>query len=95
MSTEITKRIVKQLSIECRKTKTKVIILAKQSSEPIKLKVITCSQSEVWENVQLMIGFSFTLDWLRIWHEFFGLNTKRSNAKKANTNYIQYSFKNY
>ena len=89
MSTVITKRIVKQLSIECHKTKTKVIIRATD-----KLGVNICSQREVWENVQLMIGFSFNFDQLRNWRKFFGLNTKHSNAKKANANYIQYSFKN-
>ena len=30
---------------------------------------------------QVVFGFSFTFDWLRLWHEFFGPITQRSEAK--------------
>ena len=70
---------IEQFSIECRKTKTKVITLAnqkgwRQSSKPIKLlEVITSSRHEARENVhaRATIGFSFTSDWLKKWRENF------------------------
>ena len=30
---------------------------------------------------QVVFGFSFTFDWLRLWHEFSGPITQRSEAK--------------
>ena len=61
---------VERVSIECRKTKTKVITLANQKDEdnPVNqstLEVITRSRHKARENVhaQVTIGFGFTSDW--------------------------------
>ena len=71
---------IERLSIECRKTKTKVITLANQKGDnPVnhsKLEVITRSRQKEWENVhaRATIGFAFTSDWLK----------KYSNARTLN-----------
>ena len=70
-------------------SKTTAINLAnrKERRNPVnqsKLKVITCSQHEGWENVCGCVtigGFGFTSDWTREWREFFEPITKRRNAK--------------
>ena len=42
-----------------------------------------------------MIGFGFTSDWLKKWHEFCQPITKRYNAKpKQSENYFRHSIKN-
>ena len=80
--------VVERFSNECRKTKTKVIILAnhKDIDNPVnqsKLEANTCSRCKARENEheRVMIGFAFTSDWSRKKLEFFKPITKRSNAK--------------
>ena len=66
-------------SFECRKTKTKVITLANQKGRiqsginQSKLGLITSSRHKARENVhaRATIGFGFTSDWLKKWHENF------------------------
>ena len=65
---------LERVSIECRKTKTKVITLAnqkgrRQCSKPV--KVITRSRHRAREIVhaRATIGFGFTSDWLQKWRE--------------------------
>ena len=91
---------LEQFSIECRKTKTKVITLAshkghRQSSEPIKTrsKVHVAMLHKARENVpeQVAIGFGFTSDWSRKWREFFKPITERSNAKPKRTRITFYT----
>ena len=67
---------VERVSIECRKTKTKIITLANQKDgdNPVnqsKLEVITRSRHIARENVHVRatIGFGFTSDWLKKWRE--------------------------
>ena len=83
---------LEQFSIECRKTKVKVITLANHKGR----RAIHCS-IKTWSNytkrrktcasksrlvlVLLEIGFGFNFDWLRKWREFFKPITERSNAK--------------
>ena len=69
---------LERISIDCRKTKTKVITLANKKDEdnPInlsKLEVITRSRHKARENVhaRATIGFGFTSDWLKKWRENF------------------------
>ena len=70
--------VIERVSIECRKTKTKVITLAnqkgrRQSSKPIKTRSNYTCRQEVREHVhaRATIGFGFTSDWLKKWHENF------------------------
>ncbi len=85
---------MEQFSIECRKTKTKVITLAnhkiKDTDNPVnqsKLEANTCSWQEARENVRerVTIGFGFSSDWFRKWREIFKPITKRRNAKPKQT----------
>ena len=69
---------LERLSIEYRKTKTKVIILAnqkgrRQSSKPIKTRSNYTCRHKARENVhaRATIGFGFTSDWLKKWRENF------------------------
>ena len=73
---------IEQFSIECRRTKTKVITLANHKGRraihcPIKTQSNytkrrkTCVSKSRLVLVLLAIGFGFTSDWLRKWHEFF------------------------
>ena len=74
---------IERVSIECCKTKTKVITLAnqkgrRQSSKPIKTRsnytysvAITQSPGKINVHVQAMIGFGLTSDWLAKWHKNF------------------------
>ena len=69
---------LERFSNECPKTKTKVITLAnqkgrRQDSEPIKTRSNSTFQQKARENVhaRAMIGFGFTSDWLKKWHEKF------------------------
>ena len=78
MNSLLQKSEIERVSIECRKTKTKVITLPnqkgrRQSSKPIKLEVVTRSPHKARENVhaRAMIGFGFTSDWLKKWRENF------------------------
>ena len=76
-------RLIEQVSIECRNTKTKVITLANQEGwrdNPVnqsKLEVITHSGHRARENVHAQatvgfgFGFGFTTDWLKRWCENF------------------------
>ena len=81
--------MIEQFSIECRKTKTKVITTAnknkdKYRNEPMRTpKVNTRNRSQARENAgdQVTIGFSFAFDWLRGWREFSRPITERSKAK--------------
>ena len=92
---------LERVSIECRKTKTKVITLVnqkgrRQSSKPI-LEVITRSRHKERENVhaRATIGFGFTSDWLKKWHENFEPISEWSNAKpKQFVNYFRHSIEN-
>ena len=63
---------IERVSIECPKTKTKVITLAnqkgqRQSGNQSKPEVITRSRHKAWENVhvQATIALGFTSDWLK------------------------------
>ncbi len=93
---------IEQFSIECRKTKTKVITLAnpKETDNRVnqsKLEANTCCWHEARENVRerVTIGFGFTPDWPRKWREIFKPITKRSERKtKANANYFRHSSEN-
>ena len=69
---------LERVSIECRKTKTKVITLAYQKDRDnlvnqSRLEVIIRSRHKARENVhaQATIGFAFTSDWLKKWRENF------------------------
>ena len=76
-------------SIECRKTKTKLITTTNQNKgkyykKPMTgLKVNTCKRPRALENVgdQVTIGFNFASDWLRGWREFSRPITERRKAK--------------
>ena len=68
LSSKTNRDLIERGSIECRKTKTKVITLANQKDNPInqsKLEVITRSRHKARENVhaRAMICFGFTSDW--------------------------------
>ena len=70
--------IIERVSIECRKTKTKVITnpIKKDGDNPVsqsKLEVITRSRHKGRENVhaRATIGFGFTSDLLKKWRENF------------------------
>ena len=66
---------LEQFSLECRKTKTKVITLANQKGHrAIHCPIQNLKQlHKAWENLckQVTIGFGFTCDWLRKLHVFF------------------------
>ena len=71
-------RVLERVSIECRKTKTKVITwpIKKDGDNPVnqsKLEIITRSRHKARENVQARatIGFGFTSGWLKKWRENF------------------------
>ncbi len=51
------------------------------------MQIYTCSWHEAREKVRkrVMIGFGFTSDWLRRWHERFKPITDCSNAKPMQT----------
>ena len=75
-------------SIECRKTKTKVITTANQNSAKHNKEPIRTQRKYMWparsaENAsdQVEIGFSLASDWLRGWREFSRPITERSKAK--------------
>ena len=85
---------IARVSIECRKTKTKVITLAnqkgrRQSSKPIisKLEVTKRSLHKAPENVHVRatIVFGFTPDCLTKWRENFQPIIEWSNAKPTNS----------
>ena len=59
--------LLERVSIDCRKTKTKVITLANQKGWR------QSSRHKARENVnaQATIGFGFTPDWLTKWRESF------------------------
>ena len=80
-----------RLSIERRKTKTKVITTADQRRgryhlEPIRILNKTNQTAYAREKAsdRFMIGFSLASDWLREWCEFSGPITERSKAKQRN-----------
>ena len=52
------------------------------------LRVETANFLKARENTsnQVVFGFSFTFDWLRLWREFSGLITQRSKAKPKQYN---------
>ena len=90
LSHEITKvhNLKRFSSIECRKTKTKVITVTnhrtrRQSDEPIRTRSKYRSRRQALENTcyQVRIGFGFASDWLRRWRGIFKPITKRSKAK--------------
>ena len=89
---------VERVSIDCRKTKTKVITLAnkkgrRQSGKPIKLEVITRSRDKARENVhaQATIGFGFTSDWLKNRARTLNQSLSEVNAKpKQFANYLTF-----
>ena len=74
----VVKLLIERFSIECHKTKTKEITLANHKGQlnitvsQSKLVVITCGRLKARENVceWVSIGFGFTSDWLKKWHEF-------------------------
>ena len=64
-------------SIECRKTKSKVITLAsrnrrKQHNDPVEFEANTCNWRQARENAysKNMIGFGLDPHWLRKWRAF-------------------------
>ena len=71
---------LEQFSIECRKTKTKVITTANQNKDKYHNEPM---RSHARENAsdQVAIGFSSASDWLRGWREFSRPITERSKAK--------------
>ena len=80
--------LIERFSIECRKTKTKVITTANENKEicqkePMRTQSNACNQPQARENArdQIAIGFSFASDWLRGWREFSRPITKHSKAK--------------
>ena len=79
---------LEHFSIECCKTKTKVITTANQNKgkfhkEPMRIQSEYVKQPQLRESVsnQVEIGFSFASDWLRGWHKFSKPITERSRAK--------------
>ncbi len=85
-------RVIKRVSFDCRKTKTKVITLTnhkrhRKSSKPIttRSKYILLARSAENVRERVTIGFGFTSDWLKKWRKFFKPITKRSNAKPKQT----------
>ena len=95
--------LLERFSIECRKTKPKVIIpqpITTNTNYPMnqsELEANTCHQRQAWENAceQVAIGLSFTSDWWRKWREIFQPFTERSKAKpKQNANYFRHSNEN-
>ena len=54
----------------------------------LKLRVETANFLKARENAsnQVVFGFSFTFDWLRLWREFSGRITQRSKAKPKQYN---------
>ena len=85
--------LLEQFSIECRKTKTKVITTANQNkdkyhNEPVRTQSKihvhgNGNRSQARENAsdQVAIGFSFASDWLRGRREFSRPITERSKEK--------------
>ena len=68
--------MIERVSIECRKTKTKVITFKKDGDNPVnqsKLEVITRSRHKARENVLARATIGFVIDFEPI--------TKSSNAK--------------
>ena len=99
-ATDNTIPMLERVSIECRKTKTKVITLAnqkgrRQSSNQSKLEVITRSRHKARENVhaRATIIFGFTSDWLKKWRENFEQIT--SGEVMQNPNYFRHSTENH
>jgi len=72
---------IERFSIECRKTKAKVITLANHKQ----LEAITCSWRKARENVceLVLIGFGFTSDWMKKWREFFKPIVQRGKRKTS------------
>ncbi len=86
--------VLEQFTIECRKTKTKVITAANhkglsQSSEPIKTrsKYMQLAGSAGKRAQASHDWFGFSSDWLRKWREIFKPITERSNAKPKQTQF--------
>ena len=54
----------------------------------LELRVETANFLKARENAsnQVVFGFSFTFDWLRLWREFSGPITQRSKAKPKQYN---------
>ncbi len=83
--------MIEQFSIECHKTKGKVITPAnhkghRQSSEPIKPQSKFMSPAQR-ENVhaRVSIGFGFSSDWLRRWRKILNqsLSIVMQNQRKT------------
>ena len=68
---------IERFSIDCRKTKTKVITMNQSQ-----FLAITCNSPEAREisRVHGAIGFGFASHWLKNWRESFKPITKRSNG---------------
>ena len=69
---------LQRFSIECRKTKTKVITLTnhntrKQRNETITIRSKYYNRRQARENAcdQVMIGFVLVSHWLKKWREFY------------------------
>ena len=71
-----------RFSIECSKTKRKVITPTnhnrrRQSNEPIRAQSKYMPMPSAGKCAQqVTVGFGFTSDWLRKWHEIFLANHK-------------------
>ena len=100
-----------RFSIQCRKTKPKVITRANQKENTFVNQITAQSAGRKRVGDQDVNGFSFTSDWSRGWSEFFGPITDQSKAKPVqfriafdtnlkttpiiNLNLILFSFKVY
>ena len=88
-------------SIECRKTKPRVIATANQNKdkyqkEPMRTQSkYAGNRPQARENAtdQVANDFSFVSDWLSKWHEFSRPITERSKEKPI-TDYFRHSIEN-
>ena len=89
-----------QSSVVKPKPKKSLWSIKKDGDSPVNqsdLEVITRSRHKARENVhaRATIGFGFTSDWLKKWHECFDPITELSNAKpKPFANYFRHSIEN-
>ena len=93
---------INRLSIECRKTKTKVITTVNQKEgkyrrsqwELLHLKTTTLPKAR--ENAGNQVANGFASDWLREWREFSGPITNQNLSKtNAILNFFWHSIENY
>ena len=84
---------LERVSIECRKSKTKVITLANKKGQRQPSKPIKTRSNYTWPTQSA--GKCVTSDWLKKWRENFEPITEWSNAKpKQCANYFRHSIEN-